>query len=933
MFKIKRTQSTLVFFFVAILVALPLSGNAQNSIYNHGEDFTSHIYTWEDPIYPTSVASKVTLRSATSSVEAEGTILIDGDILDATDNALVEGAHITCLDKNLDVVALTETDASGSYQFRVPKGKYTLSVSKLKYVAVDKEVVISDDAIVNLNFYLSLVKTSAGNIQVLTGLLAEGNQRDITLENSKIAMCIADGSLDQQLGMATKGKPIDLSTTSGEDGFDWLNMPLISTQKLSGIPGSIGSQSKNVQFNTVQILSSTANSSKVLATGECTNLPLKVKNLYVVKPDKEWFDVTTTIQNTSDTVVSFWLGDAMDNDEEGQTSVYPMRRFGSTVIVSTDQGLDEFIPAEPWMGCFGESNQVFGIFYKGDYAKDFLISANTYRTVSQKLITIQPGATYVFGRQVAAVSVREDQMRTTALRSCFDSSYDEWGLASTLQLDKTNMTIGDTITCSLSITNISKYNVFENVSASICLPPFWKGNADTLYYGDLGPLKSVVATWKLVPTEGSGNTIISAQALAWDEPFTYTEKSVFVSGDGWYAGDNHLHTKFSDGWATVSDNVNAAKTIGLSFLCCTEHNTNIQDSAVKANCNSEFLVMPGCEITPNYKQANNWGHALSLFSEKVIQFSNSQSLKSAQDIVDNINALDSGHGFAIMAHPYLKGCPWVYTNVSGFKGVEVWSCFTPIHGLYSTQAFALWDKINNSGLKQYGFADSDAHNLDMVGRPHIVAHLKNLSPEEVENAERKGQFYGSNGPAIRFTVDTVSMGGLLPVNSKHSVKISMKAYSPQGIDSMYVFKNGVLIRGFSYYDFMPEVQQVVYDEAVPGDFYRMECTDRWSQFAFSNPVFIVPAEQVTPHTVDSVSTGLKNIKLNISLSPNPGSDYVKLKTDKPTNALVSIYDTSSKLWLKSSFSNESEKTLDVRSLPRGLYIVKINENRLKLIIR
>jgi len=591
------------------------------------------------------------------------------------------------------------------------------------------------------------------------------------------------------------------------------------------------------------------------------------------------------------------------------------------------------IPAEPWMGCFGESNQVFGIFYKGDYAKDFLISANTYRTVSQKYITIQPGATYVFGRQVAAVAVHEDQIRSVALRSCYESSYDEWGLSSVLRVDKTNLNPGDTVTCSLTITNVSKYNVFENVAGSISLPPFWKGNADTLFFGDLSPLTSVQATWKIVPTEGSGNTIISAQALAWDEAFTYTERTVFVSGDGWYSGDNHMHTKFSDGWATLPENIATSKSIGLSFLSCTEHNMTSQDSAVKANCSPEFLVMTGCEITPNYKQANNWGHALSLFSNKLISFSNTQSLANAQQIVDNINALNNGHGFAIMAHPYLKGCPWVYTTVTGFKGVEVWSCFTPVHGLYATQAFALWDKFNNSGLKQYGFADSDAHNLDMIGRPHIVAHLKNLSAEEVENAERKGQFYGSNGPALRFTVDTVSMGGLLPVNSKHTVKITMKANSSQGIDSMYVIKNGVLIRGFSYVDFLPDVQQIVYDEAVPGDFYRMECTDRWSQFAFSNPVFIVPAEQVIQHAVDTVSTSLKNEKLKIGLYPNPGLDFVQLKTDQPTKAVVSVYDTSSKLWLKSSLNNESETTLDVRSLPRGLYIVKINENRLKLILK
>ena len=933
MLNLNWIRPTLVSFVIANLAAWPFLCSAQNSVFGQTENFATDLYTWTDPVYPSTVNQKAILRS-TSAVDCEDSkILINGEILDASTKSLLTGARIFCSNNESEVIVSMETDSTGTYQLRIPKGKYTISVSKLKYVAVSKEITVAEDSIVSLNFNLALVQTSAGYLQVLTGALAEGNQSDITLENSKIAMSIADGSTDAQLGLATKGKPIDLSTTGCMDGFDWINLPLISTQKLSGIPGSLGSQSKNVQFSSVKILSSTPTVSKVLAVGTCTDLPLIVKNLYVIKPDREWFDVTTTIQNESDTAVSFWLGDAMDNDEYGQTSVYPMRRFGSTVIVSTDQGLDEFIPAEPWMGCFGKSNQVFGIFYKGDYAKDFLISANTYRTVSQKFITIQPGGTYVLGRQIAAVPVKSDESHSVALRSCFESTYDDWGLTSVLHIDKTKLVPGDTVCCELTITNLSKYNLFEKVSGVITLPPYWIGESDTVRFGDLGPQESVVAKWRIVPTEGSGNTIISATSLAWDEPFTAGEGSVFVSGEGWYSGDNHLHTKYSDGWSSVSDNVIAARTIGLSFLSVTDHNTTAQDSAVKANSRNNFLMMTGCEITPNYKLPNNWGHAVSLFSNEVIPFSNTQSFASAQDIVTNINALKNGHGFAIMAHPFLKGCPWVYTDVIGFRGIEVWSCFTPIHGLYSNQAFNLWDKKNIAGLKQYGFAESDAHSVDMVGRPHIVAHLKNLSQSEVENAMSSGQFYGTNGPALRFTVDSVMMGGSLPVNSKHSVKITMKANSPQGIDSMYVFKNGVLIRGFSYEYISKNVQQTFYDEAVPGDFYRMECTDRWSQFAFSNPVFIVPAKQVTPNTVDTVSTNLLNNSFKMGLSPNPGIDFVQLKTDKPMNGVVSIYDTSSKLWLKTSFNDESEKTLDVQSLPRGLYIVRFNEKRMKLILK
>jgi len=99
-------------------------------------------------------------------------------------------------------------------------------------------------------------------------------------------------------------------------------------------------------------------------------------------------------------------------------------------------------------------------------------------------------------------------------------------------------------------------------------------------------------------------------------------------------------------------------------------------------------------------------------------------------------------------------------------------------------------------------------------------------------------------------------------------------------------------------------------------------------------VFIVPAEQVTPQIVDTISTGIaeKKFALNIGAYPNPGLDFVQLKTNMQMKAEITVYDMNSKVWLRESLNNEAERTLDVRSLPRGLYIVKINEYRLKLIL-
>jgi hypothetical protein len=874
------------------------------------------------------------LRLAQANTTVSVAATIEGYVRDSSSLQPISNVKVFVMQGTDVEVAFTETDSSGYYRLNVPAGTYNVVVSGLSYTAINKPMVLAENGFYSADYVLAPIETSASFFQVLNGNLVEGGPSDITLQNNRVAMGIAVKTIDGQLGKTAKGKPLDFSTAKGVDGFDWINLPIVSPKKLSGVEGSAASMGRNLLFDDVKIVSSSASLSKVVSTGTCVNLPLKVTNTFTVRPNQDWVDVTSVLVNKADTAVTFWVGDAMDNDELGQSSIYPTDKFHSSVIVTTDPGLNEFVPARPWMGCFGSSSQAFGIRYSGDFANGFVIGANTARTVAQKQVTLAPGASYDLERQVIAISTDTFPTKSTALEAYFTSTLeDEWGVTCQLTTDKKRYAVGDTIQCTMSVTNNYQYFAFEEVSAALQLPGFWKSNLDTIYIGDVGPGKTVKVSWKLIPQETCGNINLTGELFAWSSAYSQSIVPLFVEGSGWYAGDNHMHSLYSDGYGTIPQIAASAKATGLSFISVTDHNTMRQYYDLTAIKDSNLVALCGEEVTTRYKLSACWGHALALFCEKLVPYHDDPSLENAQEIVDNIYASTDGKGFPVMAHPYLTGCPWKYTDVTGFKAIEVMSAYVLPNSDAAKKARQLWDTKLQSGLKMYGFANSDAHSLDVIGMFRIVANLGALNKEEVRKAIFAGHYYGTEGPDLRFTIDGANMGESLNIPYKKAVRISLKATSKNGIDSMRLIKNGVVYRTFYYPDAPKSVSTELYDVAFSGDYYRMDTRDALEGFAFSNPIFLTEPSQYVPAVIDTL-TGIKDgPSFAFRVGPNPATDQVRVVMDAPSDVSASIVDLDGRVWWSRLIRGEKEWTIDVHSLPRGIHILRLNEKRVKLVLR
>ncbi len=64
---------------------------------------------------------------------------------------------------------------------------------------------------------------------------------------------------------------------------------------------------------------------------------------------------------------------------------------------------------------------------------------------------------------------------------------------------------------------------------------------------------------------------------------------------GWYRGDFHAHTHYSDGIHTPAQLVEVARAEGLDFITITDHNTI--DALSKFGEEPTILIIPGLEVT------------------------------------------------------------------------------------------------------------------------------------------------------------------------------------------------------------------------------------------------------------------------------------------------------------------------------------------------
>lgn len=350
---------------------------------------------------------------------------------------------------------------------------------------------------------------------------------------------------------------------------------------------------------------------------------------------------------------------------------------------------------------------------------------------------------------------------------------------------------------------------------------------------------------------------------------------VRLGGAGWYSGDTHTHSTYSDGKGSIRENRESMMEKGHSFLYSTDHNTLKQAEEIESFGESDramgFLHLAGWEFTTPY------GHALSYGTKHPQDPSKISERGKTEEWQSFVDERNQEGGIVFLAHPYEApryefGEP-VLDEIRGIAGIEVWNGYNH-HGLayQNRKAFARWDELNVSrNLHLTGNAVSDAHTAGKQGDPYIKGYLNTLNRDSIHEMLKSGRFFGSNGPEIRFSIQGAGLGETCRIGGKTLVHGRLVVFDPLGRLEEVILYRGMrqdkrdvparkkiqkVLDVFSMGDGRTIWMKDWYFYAEPGDFYRVEAVSEQNLagilgekrveekgFAYTNPIWIEGEEQ------------------------------------------------------------------------------------------
>lgn len=324
---------------------------------------------------------------------------------------------------------------------------------------------------------------------------------------------------------------------------------------------------------------------------------------------------------------------------------------------------------------------------------------------------------------------------------------------------------------------------------------------------------------------------------------------------GWYRGDFHLHTTFSDGHHSPVELAQLAKDEGLDFIAVTDHNSI--DSFPEFGNYPGLLVIPGIEVTLTDGHWNVFGITdRQEWLEKVCVGRLSFSLKGEGLTTNDLLHQSSNLGLLnSLNHPVLK--PWEWrdgsTALQYVNCLEIWNDpLWPDNEQANPKAVALWTAWLNAGYRITAIGGSDFHFLpgespgypgERPGLPMTHVYARELSGAGVLAGIRAGRAYVSMGPQLTFKAHangkTEEIGGDLGIIDGE-VNLTASVHKTQNGCRVRVVKNGEPIAQAALKD---GLKAEFKDSSSPDrtEWYRLEVIGPDGKvLALTNPIYTGP---------------------------------------------------------------------------------------------
>ena len=227
-----------------------------------------------------------------------------------------------------------------------------------------------------------------------------------------------------------------------------------------------------------------------------------------------------------------------------------------------------------------------------------------------------------------------------------------------------------------------------------------------------------------------------------------------TTGTSWHKGNTHTHTIESDGDSSPEYVAQWYKAHGYNFLVLSDHNVFTDPAPLSHLTDSDFILIPGEELTSRYEGLPVHVNGLNL--PGLVEPGTGSTLVAT--IQSNVDAIREVEGVPHINHPNFF---WAFgaeelAQVENDRLLEIYNGHPTSHsdgggGFPSLEE--IWDMLLTGGKRIYGIAVDDAHHFqgefsaDRVnpGRGWISVRARSLDAAEIMQQLEAGQFYASTG--------------------------------------------------------------------------------------------------------------------------------------------------------------------------------------------
>ncbi|GBC98572.1 hypothetical protein HRbin17_01085 [bacterium HR17] len=267
----------------------------------------------------------------------------------------------------------------------------------------------------------------------------------------------------------------------------------------------------------------------------------------------------------------------------------------------------------------------------------------------------------------------------------------------------------------------------------------------------------------------------------------------WVRPAGWYCGDNHVHTVYSDGNDTPAQMVEAARGEGLDWVTLTDHGVGpviqqvliAHQEALPLSEPGRFIVIPGEEFTtPNYHANVINGTVLELPTAPL------------QQVIDAVLKMDRPDRpiTVKLNHPTWEGTAKaadLARRLERLPLIELWNSREP-------EAMRLWWELLNKGMRVFAETSTDTHNRKTARLGHRRTYIylgdTPLTAENIVRALREGRSFLSRGAFLLFAADGALPGDTIASPPSGEIAVKVRVLSAVPVDRIEFISEGALVR-------------------------------------------------------------------------------------------------------------------------------------------